>query len=58
MPTKITVNCMTGETQEVEMEGEELAAHEALLAAPNPPLVTLEDMVAAAVAKVLAERGA
>lgn len=38
MPTKVTFDCETGEETEVEMEGDELAAHLALLATPDPPL--------------------
>ena len=34
-PTKIVVNVQTGETQEVELSGEELAAYEAALAQQN-----------------------
>jgi hypothetical protein len=33
MPTRIEVNCETGEVKEVELEGEELAAYEAAVAA-------------------------
>ena len=33
MPTRIEVNCETGEVKEIELEGEELAAYEAALAA-------------------------
>jgi hypothetical protein len=33
MPTRIEVNCETGEIKEIELEGEELAAYEASLAA-------------------------
>jgi hypothetical protein len=33
MPTRIEVNCETGEVREIELEGEELAAYEAALAA-------------------------
>ena len=33
MPTRIEVNCETGEIKEIELEGEELAAYEAALAA-------------------------
>jgi len=32
MPTRIEVNCETGEVKEIELEGEELAAYEASLA--------------------------
>jgi hypothetical protein len=32
MPTRIEVNCQTGEVKEIELEGEELAAYEASLA--------------------------
>lgn len=38
MPTKIEVDCTTGEQVEIEMEGEELAAHEALVAVPDPDM--------------------
>jgi hypothetical protein len=33
MPTRIEVNLETGEIKEIELEGEELAAYEAALAA-------------------------
>jgi len=33
MPTRIEVNVQTGEVKEIELEGEELAAYEAALAA-------------------------
>ena len=33
MPTRIEVNVQTGEVQEIELQGEELAAYEASLAA-------------------------
>jgi hypothetical protein len=33
MPTRIEVNCDTGEIKEIELEGEELAAYQAALAA-------------------------
>ena len=33
MPTRIEVNCETGEVKEIELEGEELAAYEESLAA-------------------------
>jgi hypothetical protein len=31
MPTRIEVNCETGEVKEIALEGEELAAYEAAL---------------------------
>jgi hypothetical protein len=40
-PTRIEVNVQTGEVKEIELEGEELAAYEAALAAQaegNTPL--------------------
>lgn len=57
MPTKDTLNAATGLMETVEMEGDELAAYEAQRAIPEPPTVTLDDVIAAAVAKALAERG-
>jgi len=41
VPTRIEVNVQTGEVKEIELEGEELAAYEAALAAEaqsNTPL--------------------
>ena len=41
IPTRIEVNVQTGEVNEIELEGEELAAYEAALAAEiegNTPL--------------------
>ena len=35
MPTRIEVNCETGEVIETELTGEELAAYEAAVAAQN-----------------------
>jgi hypothetical protein len=37
MAKKLTFNCATGELEEVEMVGDELAAHEAMLAEANSP---------------------
>ncbi len=58
MPTKITFNVATGESEEIEMEGDELAAYEAQRAIPEPaPPPTLDEIVSAAVARALADRG-
>ena len=35
MPTRIEVNVQTSEVKEIELEGEELAAYEAAVAAQN-----------------------
>lgn len=53
MPTKIVVNCATGEQEEIEMEGDELAAHAAQLATPEPELVSLKDQILAELAAEL-----
>ena len=42
MPTRIEVNCETGEVKEIELEGEELAAYEAALAAQQAKQVEVE----------------
>lgn len=47
MPKKLELNCETGERVEVEMTGAELAAHEALLAVPDPDLRSTGEQVAA-----------
>jgi hypothetical protein len=42
IPTRIEVNVQTGEVKEIELQGEELAAYEAALAAEienNTPLL-------------------
>jgi len=57
-PTKIVFDCATGEQTEVEMEGDELAAYELARSQPEPPMPpTFDEIVAAAVAKALADRG-
>lgn len=43
MPTKDTFNATTGLLETVEMEGEELAAYEALRAIPEPTLGATRD---------------
>ena len=56
MPTRIEVNLQTGEVFEIELEGEELAAYEASLAAQaNAPQVTPEPSLAEIVAQLQAE---
>lgn len=56
MPTKIEVNVQTGEVVELELQGEELIAYEASLAAQaNEPEVTPEPTLAEIVAQLQAE---
>lgn len=57
MPTKITYDCLTGEQTEVEMEGDELAAHLALVATPDPPPPVHPLVAIAADLDVAAETG-
>lgn len=57
MPTRIEVNVQTGETTEIELTGEELAAYEAALANPAPtptPEPSLADVVAQLQAEIAA----
>jgi hypothetical protein len=60
MPKRTTINCTTGELEEdVELVGDELAAHQALVASPPPPLPRpLDELVEQAVARALAARAA
>lgn len=46
MPTKIEVNLATGEIKEMELEGEELAAYEASLAAQQQETPPIEGALA------------
>lgn len=60
MPTRIEVNIQTGETTEIELTGEELAAYEAALANPTPtptPEPSLADVVAQLQAEIAALKG-
>lgn len=63
MPTKTVVNVQTGEVVEIELEGEELAAYQASLAAQSNaspsslPEPTLAEIVAQLQAEVIALKG-
>lgn len=50
MAKRLTYNCATGQEEEVEMSGDELAAYEALRAAPEAGIApTRDDRLLAAV---------